>query len=312
MEVNLDLDLNQQLSGDSRKAPLSSIPRRTLGKTGVRVPLLGFGTAACGIRRDISNGVALYHKAIDLGVNYMDTAPTHTGYGRAQVQLGHVLKERRKDVFLVTKCHEAGGDEALRLLDRNLRELQTDHADLVYVHSLGDMNVSKVLGKGGILPALIGAKREGRTRFIGLSGHSKPDNFVQVLKSEYGDEIDVVMLAVNFADRFTYNFEGRVWPLAAQKNIGMVAMKVFGGADWKSKAMSNSMVPGEYHRSAFRYALSLPRVSLAVIGMATEEELQRNVAWARAFTPLAARERQALEAPGRRLASRWGAHFGPA
>ena len=114
------------------------LPRRVLGKTGVRVPILGFGTAPCGIRRDIKNGVALYNEAINLGVNYMDTAPTHTGYGRAQEQLGHVLQDRRREVFVVTKCHESGGDAALRLLQKNLKELRTDHADLVYVHSLGD------------------------------------------------------------------------------------------------------------------------------------------------------------------------------
>jgi predicted aldo/keto reductase-like oxidoreductase len=119
------------------------------------------------------------------------------------------------------------------------------------------------------------------------------------------------MTAVNIADRHTYDFERRVWPLAAKRNLGLVAMKVFGGADWKSKAMSNSLMPEARHDMAFRYALSLPHVSLAVIGMATEEELRENLARARAFTPLTTGERQSLETPGRTLADRWGAHFGP-
>src|SRR5688572_11147672 len=110
-----------------------AIPRRVLGKTGVRVPILGFGTAAAGIRRNVENAGALYNEALDLGLNYFDTAPTHTGYGIAQKQLGHVVRKRRKEMFLVTKCAESGGEAALRLLRRNLKELQTDRADLVYV-----------------------------------------------------------------------------------------------------------------------------------------------------------------------------------
>lgn len=286
------------------------LPTRALGKTGVRVPLLGFGTASAGIRRNLNNAVELYNLALNAGVNYFDTAPSETGYGNAQKQLGYVLRERRRDVFLVTKVHEADGDDALRMLDRSLREMQTDHADLVHVHSLGDLDVDRVVGKGGVLAALTRAKREGKLRFIGLSGHHRPAKFLRVFRSEWGDQIDVIMNAVNFADRHTYDFEGRIWPEAARRNIGLVAMKVFGGADWSSKTMSNAMVPAEYHERALRYALSLPQVSIAVMGMATEEEFRQNLERATKFKPLTAAERKALEEPGRKLAARWGAHFG--
>lgn len=285
----------------------ADLPRRVLGKTGVRVPILGFGTASLGIRRNIPNAVELLNEAIDRGVNYMDTAPSHTGYGRAQVQLGHVLKNRRRDVFLVTKSHEANGDAALRLLQSNLRELQTGYADLVYVHSLGDLDVDAVTAKDGILPALMKAKKDGLVRFVGISGHHRPGKFLKILADW---EIDVMMCAVNFADRNTYDFEGRVFPIAARKNVGLVAMKVFGGADWRSQAMSNRMMPEEYLRQAFRYSLSLPRVATSVIGMATREELMQNLAWATSFQPLTSAERAALEQPGRKIAAQWGAHFG--
>lgn len=285
----------------------ANLPRRVLGKTGVRVPILGFGTASLGIRRNVPNAVELLNEAIDRGVNYMDTAPSHTGYGRAQVQLGHVLKNRRKDVFLVTKSHEANGDAALRLLQSNLRELQTGYADLVYVHSLGDLDVDTVTAKDGILPALMKAKKDGLCRFVGISGHHRPAKFLKILADW---DIDVMMCAVNFADRNTYDFEGRVFPVAARKNVGLVAMKVFGGADWRSQAMSNRMMPEEYLRQAFRYSLSLPRVATSVIGMATREELLQNLAWAKQFQPLSPAERAALEEPGRKLAGQWGAHFG--
>lgn len=284
------------------------LPQRPLGKTGVRVPILGFGTAPAGIRRNVANAVALYNEAIDQGVTYMDTAPTHTGYGIAQKQLGHVLKERRKEVFLVTKCAESRGDAAIRLLDRNLKELQTDRADLVHVHSLGNLDMDVVMGKNGVLRALMKAKQEDRIRFVGVSGHHRPARFLTLLK-EF--DIDVVMNAVNFADRYTYGFEERVWPVAARKGVGLVAMKVFGGMQYDAKTMTNSQLPAEHLDRAYRYALSLPSVACAVIGMGTKEELRQNLRRARSFRPLTAEERAALAPVGRKLARKLGPHYGP-
>jgi predicted aldo/keto reductase-like oxidoreductase len=284
------------------------LPTRTLGKTGLQLPVLGFGTAPCGIRRSLKNGAALYNEAIDLGITYFDTAPADTGYGRAQQQLGQVVKARRKEIFLVTKCHEGNGEAALRLLKQNLEELRTDHADLVHIHSLGDLDVRTVLGKNGIYPALLKAKRDGLLRYVGVSGHSRPARFLELLRET---ELDVMMCAVNFVDRHTYDFENRVWPTAAKKNLGLVAMKVFGGMKYDQKSMSNSVMPQEHLDLAFRYALSVPRVSLAVVGMATRQELLRNVERVRAFQPLNSKQRQALAPLGKQLAAQWGAHLGP-
>jgi len=295
-------------AGLAEAAPAKdALPTRPLGKTGIQVPILGFGTAPAGIRRSLENGAALYEEALALGVTYFDTAPSHTGYGRAQNQMGEFLKRRRKQVFLVTKCHESNGDAALRLLEKNLKELRTDRADLVHVHSLGDLDQAVAMGKNGVLQALLKAKREGLTRFVGLSGHHRPGLFRQILERF---DIDVVMNAVNFVDRHTYGFEEKVWPIAARKNVALVAMKVFGGMVYRDKGMSNSMMPKDHLRQAFRYALSEPQVATAVVGMATSEELRRNVAWAKQFQPLTAEERQSLEPLGKRLAAEWGAHFG--
>lgn len=284
------------------------IPQRVLGKTGVRVPILGFGTAPAGIRRDVKNALELYNAALDAGIHYFDTAPTHTGYGRAQEQLGCLFKTRRQDVFLATKTHESRGDEALRLLEKNLKEMRTDHADLVHAHSLGDLDLDTALGKNGVFAALAKAKKEGLTRFIGVSGHHRPARFLRVLR-EF--DLDVIMCAVNFADRYTYGFEGQVFPAAAQQNVGLVAMKVFAGMNYSDPGMSNSKMPPAHHDQALRYALSLPDVATAVVGMSTLTELRQNIARAQAFTPLTAQERQALIPIGKKLAARWGAHFGP-
>ncbi len=296
------------LSEEPSDAALQSLPRRKLGRTGVEVPILGFGTAPTGIRRSQEIGAALYHEALDQGITYFDTAPTHTGYGRAQKQLGLVTKTRRKEMFLVTKCHEADGEAALRMLEKNLKELRTDHADLVHIHSLGDMDTARVMGKNGVLQALLRAKQKGLTRFVGISGHHRPASFLKILADH---DIDVLMNAVNFVDRHTYGFEDRVWSAARRKGIGLVAMKVYGGMIYDKPGMSNSKMPKEYLNSALRYALSLPGASLAVLGMSTREELRQNLKWAREFVPLSQDEQRALSAVGKKLAAGWGAHYGP-
>ncbi len=288
------------------------LPTRVLGKTGERISILGFGTAAAGTRLKLRDAVRLYEEALNLGVTYFDTAPEFAGYGKAQEQLGYLLKERRKEVFLVTKCYEPDGDAALKLLRRNLRELQTDHADLVFVHSVGadKMKPRIVFGRKGCYAALMKAKADGLTRFVGLSGHNRPGRFVKALRNF---DVDVLLNAVNFADQHTYNFERHVWPLAAKARIGLIAMKVFGG-ELKSQRnkLSHSLMPRKHLEAALRYALSRPGVASAAIGMATRAELHQNIQWAKNFKPLTSGEAAQLSRIGQDLASDWGPRFGPA
>jgi uncharacterized protein len=288
-----------------------TLPKRVLGKTGVELPILGFGTAAAGQRLTMREAVDLYETAYCQGITYFDTAPEFAGYGKAQIQLSHVLKHVRRQVFLVTKCFEPEGERALRLLDRNLRELGTDYADLVFVHSVGDdrMDPQTVFSKSGTYAALMKAKALGLTRFVGLSGHSRPSRFLSAIRHV---DVDVLLNAVNFADRHTYNFEEHVWPAAAHGNIGLIAMKVFGGAkDPPPATVSHSQMPPEHHDLAFRYALSQPQVSCAVIGMVTHDELKQNLRRARTFSPLSIEETRHLHQSGAILARQWSDHFGP-
>ena len=289
----------------------SPLPTRVLGKTGVHLAILGFGTAHAGLRLNTREAVHLYESAFRGGITYFDTAPEFAGYGKAQVQLSHFLKHVRSDVFLVTKCYEPDGERALRLLQQSLRELGTSYADLVFVHSVGadKMDPKIVFGRNGTLAALLKAKALGLTRFVGLSGHSRPQRFVQALRQF---EIDVLLNAVNFVDRHTYNFEEQVWPVAIQANIGLIAMKVYGGAlDPTPARLSHSKMPVEYHDAAFRYALSLPQVCCAAIGMATPWELEQNLQRARNFQPLSAAETKRLQDTGAPIARQWTDHLGP-
>jgi aryl-alcohol dehydrogenase-like predicted oxidoreductase len=291
-----------------------ALPQRVLGKTGVRVPVLGLGTAPAG-HRPRKEASKFYDDAISQGVTYLDTAPEFTGYGVAQVALGDVLKERRDEVFLVTKCYEPKGEDALALLKQNLKELQTDRADLVYAHSLGadKMDPDTVLGPNGVLKALEKARRDGLCRFIGVTGHNRPERFLRVLE-EY--DIDVMMNAVNYVVRHIYNFEERVWATARQKNIGLVAMKVLGGMYPMQSAPPDARakggrIRGEDMQPAFRYAMGLPGVTTVVLGCFDEAELGQAIGWAKTFQPLSPQEEKALLAQGKQLAENWGEVFGP-
>ena len=287
------------------------LPTRLLGKTGERISILGFGTAAAGTRLNLKEAVRLYEEALNLGVTYFDTAPEFAGYGKAQKQLGYLLRERRKEVFLVTKCWEPHGNDALKLLQRNLRELQTDYADLVFVHSVGadKMDPKIVFGRRGCYRALMKAKANGLAKYVGFSGHNRQGRFVDAIKNF---KVDALLNAVNFVDHHTYNFEQEVWPLANKKQVGLIAMKVFGGENKKERSgLSHSMMPRRFLEMAFRYALSQPGIASAVIGMATRAELHQNIQWAKNFKAITSREAAKLREIGKQFAKNWGPHFGP-
>jgi aryl-alcohol dehydrogenase-like predicted oxidoreductase len=292
--------------GDGGAAQL--LPQRLLGKTGVKVPILGLGTVAVGNLSDDKTAVALLNKAIDLGVTYIDTAPARTriavltGYSKAQRYLKTVLRERRKEVFIATKCLETDGDKTIDLLKRNLDELGVEQVDLAYTHSIGHAvyDFNTLVADDGPMAVLERAKKEGLTRFVGITGHNRPEKFAKVIARR---DIDVMMNAVNIVDRHTYAFEDVVWPLARQKNIGLAAMKVYGGG------IQGCKMPPELRHASFRFAQSVVGVALTVIGMGSEQELEQNIQWAKSFKPMTFEEAQELKAKSVELAKRWGAHL---
>lgn len=296
------------LSGDSLSAA-ETLPQKVLGRTGVKVPVLGLGSAPAGYRTE-KDAVVFYHKCIDRGITYLDTAPKFAGYGDAQVFLGQVLKQRRKEVFVVTKCWEDNGEKALALLKKNLAELQIDHADLVYAHSIGDdkMLPEKIYAADGVCKALDKAKKDGLTRFVGVSGHNRPDRFLKALQEW---DFDVMMNAVSLVARHIYNFEEKVWPVAAKKNVACVAMKVLGGAPGGEKQPKGARMPAEMNQSALRYALGLPQVTTVVLGIHDDVELDQDLKWVKDYKPLTAEELAALDKPTKELAEKWKAVYGP-
>jgi predicted aldo/keto reductase-like oxidoreductase len=288
------------------------IPRRVLGRTGIEVSCLTLGAAPCGIADDVTleEVSQIANLAIDLGVNVIDTAPK---YGKAEEGIGRALGARRKEIVLATKVQADAVADAERSLAASLKRLRTDWVDVLYFHSLAELMVHRARRADGVFTWLLKQKKAGTCRFVGISAHNLAARCLPFLES---GEVDVVLANVNFADRHTYNFEGRVLPAAVQRKAGVVAMKVYGGpspdsGSWRTRK-AKPLVGEDHLDRAVRYALSVPGVATANIGVHTAEQLRKNAELVSRFKPLSDDEMAATIGQGKALAAQWGEHFGPA
>ncbi len=300
--------------GAETGGPASELPQRILGKTGLSVTCMSLGTAPCGIAKDISaRQVAdVVNTALDLGINTVDTSEK---YGNAEEGVGLALGRRRKEIILATKVWADTVDEAEKKLANSLKTLKTDYADILYFHNLGRLeraDVQRARDPDGVFTWLLQQKKAGRCRFVGISGHNLPDRFGPFLET---GEVDVILVAINFADRHTYNFEERVLPVARKHDVGIIAMKVFGAPDPETGSWGNPEarpnVGVENLERAVRYALSLPGVAAVNLGVHTVEQLRQDIEMVKRFRPLSAEEQRQVAKLGKRLASKLGEHFGP-
>jgi aryl-alcohol dehydrogenase-like predicted oxidoreductase len=272
-------------------AATPKLPHRTLGRTGVSVSILAFGCGSRFLMYPEDQASAVLEKAIDSGIDYFDTAESY-GDGESERRVGRVMATRRKDVFLATKVptRSRTRDAALREVEGSLKRLQTDHLDLLHLHSLGDeADLAKIEAPDGALKALYELREQKVTRFIGMTSHT--DGAV-VARSIERNDLDCVQLAMNPAR--AARFEELALPAANKKSLGVILMKVTG----QDKLMVDG---GADTASLLRYAWSLP-VSTAVCGMPKLEYLDANVATAKAYSsPLPAAEMERLR---RQLAGR--------
>lgn len=272
---------------------------RPLGGTGVNLTCLTLG---CGHLRSqimsLEKAGELVDRALALGVRSIDTAPN---YSDAEDLLGEILGDRRKELFLATKNEEAGKGGAWKLLETSLKRLKTDRVDLVYIHNFGFEerfpDAAAALGKDGVLGALAEAKEQGLVGRIGISGHLYPSRFALALERE---EIEVYMCAVNFAARHMYDFEGKVFEPARKNNRGLIAMKVLGGnSNWEA---GTARLAGEHLKTSIRYALGLPGVCSANIGVRSVAELEEVARCVNEHKPFSEEERREVDELGRRVA----------
>jgi len=288
-----------------------SLRRRVLGRTKLEVTHMTLGTAPCGMAKAVTAAqvTEIVRTALDLGVNYVDTAP---GYGNAEEGIGPALGKRRKEIILGTKVYTDSVAEAEKMFAGSLKNLKTDYADLLYFHQLGDRDVDKARDADGVFTWVLKQKKAGKCRFVGVTSHNRPGRVAAFLET---GEVDVVMVPVNFIDDFIYGYERDVLPLARKHNIGIVAMKVFAGPSvetgkwWNAKAKPNVGVKNI--EPAVRYALSTPGVATANLGVHNVEQVRQNVKHAVAFKPLSDDEREMLTKLGRQMADPLGEHYGP-
>ncbi len=299
------------LAEDAPAAPIDLLPQRVLGRTGVSVTTMTLGTAPCGFAKGVEPPriAKIVNAAIDEGINSIDTAPA---YIKAEEGVGLALGKRRKDVFLATKVMANSVEEAEKKLSKSFGLLKTDYFDLVYYHSLGNLVIKGAMKPDGVFTWLAKQKKAGKFRFLGVSGHNLPGRFPQFLET---GEVDVLLTVVNFVDRHTYRFEDDVLPIARKHNIGVVAMKVLGGARKNTGSYENPDSPCEldvaHVELATRYALSIPGVTTLNLGAHNIEQVRRNAAMVRNFKPLSDEEMAQALSLGEKLAADWGPHFGP-
>ena len=262
------------------------MPRRRLGRTGHEVCLFSLGGQATleeAGKEDAA--VAIIERALDLGVNYVDTAAAY-GRGLSETTIGKVMKSRRSEVFLASKTHDRTYDGSMKLLERSLQQLQTDHLDLWQLHNVrtGE-DLEKIFAKDGAIKALEKAREEKVVRFLGITGHRDP------LVLKVGIErypFDTLLMALNAADRHEASFIEQLLPTAVEKNMGIIGMKVPArGRIFREGGISTM-------KEAMGYVLTLP-VSTVIVGIGTLEELEENVRIAQEFQPFTQTEMARLE-----------------
>lgn len=284
----------------------SAVPRRTLGRTGVKVSAIGLGLGPLGLGGfSAAELQEVAEAAIAEGVTYFDV---QWDYGDAERNLAPVMKAHRSEVFLVGKTWEQPSASTLAAIRETVRRLRVEYLDAVLLNNIGDFNLDRLAAAEGVLEGLKQARSEGLVRFLGLSGHMRAGHFIKALGS---GEFDIVMMPINFVDRNTYAFEREVLPVAARARAGIVGMKVLGGAFNYATRRQRARLTGPEYDNAIRYALNAENVATAVIGCKSVEEIRQAARIARGFRPLSPAETERLHVLGKRMASRWGTHFGP-
>ncbi len=279
----------------------SAMPTRNLGKTGYKVGIFSLGGQATLERAgNFDAAVPIIERALDLGVNYIDTSSIYGGPERWSEQyVGKVMAQRRNEAFLATKTKERTRDGSMRMIEKSLELLHTDHVDLWQLHDIGTMtDVNEVFAKGGAMEALLEMQQQKVVRFLGITGHYRPEALMECMNRH---DFDTILMAMNAADPHHYSFNDKLLPLAVEKQMGIIGMKIPGRGrilstwtppsieqqkhSWEGMTIQTDKPGTLKMREAMYYTLSRP-VSTVIIGCDTVAQLEENVQLAREFTPL--------------------------
>jgi len=259
----------------------NGVPYRTLGNTGENVSCIGLGGYHLGSQSDEQESIRIIRTALDEGINFLDNCWDYNG-GASEVRMGKALRDGyRKKAFLMTKIDARTRQGAARQIDESLRRLQTDTIDLLQFHEvIRDTDPELIFAPTGGMEAVLEAKRKGKIRYIGFTGHKSPDIHLKMLNAAFARDftLNTVQMPLNLMDAHYDSFEKKVLPVLVKDNIGVLGMKPMGdGLILKSKAAE----PVE----CLQYALTLP-TSVVITGCDSLPILQQALKVARTFKPL--------------------------
>ncbi len=264
---------------------VDSLPYRTLGRSGEKVSIVGLGGYHIGHPEDEQLSIRLVRTALDNGVNFLDNCWDYNG-GQSEIRMGKALRDGyRQKAFLMTKIDGQTKQAATQQLEESLRRLQTDHVDLLQFHEvIRETDPARIMGAGGGMEAVLEAKKQGKVRYIGFTGHKSPDIHLKMLETAFAHQFtfDAVQMPLNVMDAHYNSFEKKVLPVLLKHGIGVLGMKPMGDAIiLRSKAAT----PVE----CLHYAMSLP-TSVVITGCESMNILQQALDAARSFKQMSQEE----------------------
>jgi predicted aldo/keto reductase-like oxidoreductase len=277
----------------------SNIPYRPLGTTGKKVSLVGLGGFHLGLPHVAeASAIRIVRSALDEGVNFLDNSWDYNE-GQSEIRVGKALRDGyRQKAFLMTKVDGRTKDSAAKQIDESLRRLQTDHIDLMQHHEVIRFeDPDRIFAEGGAMEAFVAARKAGKIRFIGFTGHKDPHVHLYMLEvaERHDFHFDTVQMPLNVMDAHFRSFGKLVVPEAVRQKVGILGMKSMGGS---VILKSNTASPME----CLHFAMNLP-VSVVIAGVDSEKILAQAIAAARTFRPMTDQEVSAITSKTARAAA---------
>jgi len=271
--------------GKKLASAAETVPMRELGRTGVKVSIVGLGGYHLGMQADEQESIRIIRACLDSGVNFLDNCWDYNG-GQSEIRMGKALRDGyRQKAFLMTKIDGRTKKAASDQLEESLRRLQTDHIDLLQFHEvIRDTDPDRIFANGGGMEAVLEAKKQGKVRYIGFTGHKSPDIHLKMLETAFAHQFtfDAVQMPLNVMDAHFDSFEKKVLPVLVQHGIGVLGMKPMGD---KLILNSKTATPIE----CLHYAMNLP-TSVVITGCDSLKILQQALEAARSFKAMSSDE----------------------
>jgi len=269
------------LAKNRAHAETNAIPMRTLGRSGEKVSIVGLGGYHIGMQQDEAESIRIIRTALDNGINFLDNCWDYNN-GQSEIRMGKALRDGyRQKAFLMTKIDGRTKQAAAQQLEESLRRLQTDRIDLLQFHEvIRDTDPARIFAAGGGMEAALEAKKQGKVRYIGFTGHKSPDIHFKMLEVAFAHDFtfDAVQMPLNVMDAHFESFEKKVLPVLVKHNIGVLGMKPMGDP---FVLVSGTVTAVE----CLHYAMNLS-TSVVITGCDSLPVLEQALHAARSFRPL--------------------------